>query len=354
MRALRRALKRFVAVAASWVLGGRGRALSGDPGSILVLRIDERVGNVLLTTPLLSALRARFPAARIDVLVAASKASIVADADPIRFEKRDLFVRPWRFLSLVWGLRKRYDVAIDASHWHHFSVSSALLLGWTGSPVRIAHARGEATRFATHVVDAPDGVERETRTKLRLLGPLVDGEAVVAPMRTALGAGGDARTRMDAWIAENLPDQRIVGLAPGARKADHRIDPAVFAALARHATDRGAAPLVLWGPGEEPIAERVAKEGGAILAPPTDLDELAALMRNAAAVVTNDTGPMHLSVACEAPTIALFLRANPDRWGHADPPHAVIACDELDADRIVERATAALDAALGLTPPPVE
>lgn len=440
-RAIRRRTKRGIASFFGRLLGGmsRGRPLEGDPKTILVLRIDERVGNVLLTTPLLAALRAAFPNARIDALLAASKRTLVEDTvKVIAFEKRDLFRRPWAFVAQMWSLRRRaYDVVIDASHWHHFSSTSALLLAWTAGKVRIIHERGDAAHFATHPIAPPQGVEPEIRTKLRLLAPLTT-TAPTPSMSTPLGRTGPAADRMTAWIAvnatppstasnpstaptsasapnpstaataaesaasthastpANAPRSRnapnpangplatsapnpssaatasesaasthasipanaprpsnapnpsnaralLVGLAPGARKPDHRVDPTVFARLGRHARRLGATPIVLWGPGEEPLARQVAEAGEALMAPPTDLEELAALMRQCAVVVTNDTGPMHLAVACGAPTIALFLRAEPGRWGHTEPPNFVLACDELDPDRIVDAAARALE-----------
>jgi heptosyltransferase-3 len=340
LRALRRAAKRFVARIAAWLLGGSRppRRLTGPPERILVLRIDERVGNVLLTSPLFAALRAAFPNARIDALVAASKVSLVENVvETIPFEKRDVFRRPLRFVRLMFALRRRaYDVVIDASHWHHFSATSAALLAWTGGGLRIAHDRGQADRFATNAIPPPAGVESEVATKIRLLAPLLNAPPC-PPMSTPLGREGPARAKMDAWL-EAAGSGPFVGLAPGARKPDHRVDPSVFARLGVAAREAGATPLVLWGPGELELAERVASGCDGIVAPDTNLDELAALMRRCAAVVTNDTGPMHLSVACGAATVALFLRADPNRWGHATPPHAVMACDGLDPDVIVARA----------------
>ena len=55
---------------------------------------------------------------------------------------------------------------------------------------------------------------------------------------------------------------------------------------------------------------------GAVRAPPTSLDQLAALMRGARVTVCNNTGPMHLAVAVGCPTLALFLHMEVERWGH--------------------------------------
>lgn len=353
MRAVRRGAKRFASAVLAFVLGlGRRRAVPESFRSILVIRIDPRVGNVLLTTPLIRALQDGFPEAEVRLLVAPSKAGIVSGLAPtIPFDKKALHRRPGAFLKGLLELRRaRYDVVIDASHWHTFSVTSAALLAWTGAPIRIAHARGAAQRFANRLVEAPSSAEWEIATKLRLLQPL--GLVANEPrMLTSLGLGG-AQERMQAWLqAQGRATTRWVGLAPGARKLDHRASPQLFAALGDQARALGYGVLVLWGPGEEALADRVAASCAAVRAPPTSLDELAALMRACDLVVANDTGPMHLCVACETQTLGLFQSADPVRWGHERLGHVVIPVGGDSADREQQEALTALRHALERGPP---
>ena len=321
----------------------------GQPQRILVLRVDDRVGNVLLTTPLLSHLTGGLPAARIDILVARSKRMIVAGiAEAIAFEKRDLFRAPWRFISTMRALRRaHYDVVIDASHWHAFSITSALILGWIGAPVRIAHDRGAADRFATVTVPPPEAVEPEVRTKLRLLEPLAIATRSLA-LHTDLGSSGPARDRMDAWFGQAFGDRPVLGLVPGARKLDHRTPEPVFAALGDEATACGAGVLVLWGPGEEALADRVAAAAQGLMAPATDVEALAALMRRCAAIATNDSGPMHLAVATGTPTIGLFTHADHGRWGHTYGPHRVVIAHGRSIDDVIADARAEVRARLAI------
>src|SRR5207302_5709651 len=99
---------------------------------VLVVRPDDRVGNALLTIPLVRALQQLLPAARIEILLPGPRASVaegLPGIEVVRFEKRDLFRRPWRFARELWRLR-RYDAAVDASHWHSFSLTAALLARW--------------------------------------------------------------------------------------------------------------------------------------------------------------------------------------------------------------------------------
>ena len=76
----------------------------------------------------------------------------------------------------------------------------------------------------------------------------------------------------------------------------------------------------------------------AVLAPPTDLSTLAALMAAARVVITCDTGPMHLAVAVGTPTCGLFVSTDPARYGYSEKPHCAV-----DArDGVGERTLAAL------------
>ena len=165
--------------------------------SVLVVRTDERLGKHLLTTPLLGALRASFPSARVGLLCAASRAAAVAGTglyDELwAFEKRDLFRRPWKFVALLLRLRRaRYQVALDAGHSHAFSFTSAALVRWSGAGVRLGHARPGAERFLTDAVAKDPAMGYDAAAKLELLRPLVEpvGSANFGPaMVTGLGRG---------------------------------------------------------------------------------------------------------------------------------------------------------------------
>jgi ADP-heptose:LPS heptosyltransferase len=131
-------------------------------------------------------------------------------------------------------------------------------------------------------------------------------------------------------------------LNPGGRLGERRIPASAFAAAGRALEGAGRRPIVTWGPGERGLAEEIAGAcPGAVLAPPTDLDELAALMSACGMTVCNNTGPMHLSVAVGAATLAFFLRIDVERWGHPFAPHRMVDLTPLAGDegRLAEVAT---------------
>jgi ADP-heptose:LPS heptosyltransferase len=308
----------------------------GAVRKVLVVRVDERVGNQLLTTPLLRALKLGLPGAELHLL-APRQGHLVASP---RVE-RDAFKAPARFMALVRALRReRFDLVVEAGHWTDFSLTASLLARAVAPGAVVGHARGDAPRFLSHPVPHDPANGSEVPAKLELLAPL-GLPARGLELETGLGAdlaGADA-----ALAAAGLAGRAFAVLNPGARLADRRWPPESYAAVARGLAARGLAVLVVWGPGEEPLARAIADGSGAALAPPTDLEQLAALMRRARLVVTNNSGPMHLAVAVGAPTVGVFFRGDSARWGHQLPSFAAA---EVRGDGEADRVLAACDRAL--------
>ncbi|HEY0370379.1 MAG TPA: glycosyltransferase family 9 protein [Thermoanaerobaculia bacterium] len=104
-------------------------------------------------------------------------------------------------------------------------------------------------------------------------------------------------------------------LLPGAGKPN-KIWPH-FAALAKHL---GSRALVVWGPGERELAEAT----GAPMAPPTNLRQLAYLLKNAEVVIGGDTGPLHLADALGTKVVGLYGPTDPRRNGpYSQPSHVI-------------------------------
>jgi ADP-heptose:LPS heptosyltransferase len=302
-----------------------------DPASIrsvLVVRTDRRLGNALLTIPLVRALQRALPQATVDLLLSETQVK-VADGLP------GLGVIPFHRGRLPLSLRRAYEVAIDAAHWHAFSTTSALLSRWVASRWVIGSERGPSLIYSRAVPPPPAGMP-EIEAKLLLARAL--GIEVAGPrLETALGRGPSPVS--GAYVAIN----------PGGRKADHRLPPEVFAVLCAALPVRS---VVFWGPGEEQLARSVVATaaGRAELAPATDLDQLASAFRAAALVVTNDTGPLHLAVACGAPVLGVFKDEAGLRWAHPGPRfEAVVA--PVRANDLVSKALRLLDSPSGAAEP---
>lgn len=291
---------------------------------VLLVRIDNRVGEALLTTPLLSTLKAQQPAPEVHVLVHQKVARVLAGhplADRVlAFDRRLLWLG-----ALAPGIRalrrEAYEVVVDCANWSAPSVTSALVSRLVAPrAVLVGPGVWPASRLRSLPVPARPDTRREVLQRLNLLSPLVQG----APLEHLSFRTPQVEERFRTWLEAELRTPCAV-VNPGGRLGWRRIPPEAFAAAARALLAAGRTPLVTWGPGEEALARAVVEAApGAQLAPPTNLDELAALMRAASLTICNNTGPMHLSVAVGAPTLALFLRMEVERWGHPYPPHRMV------------------------------
>ncbi|WP_373049475.1 glycosyltransferase family 9 protein [Vulgatibacter sp.] len=336
-----RVLGRALVVALARLVFGKPRGGPVGPiRKVLVVRTDERVGNVLLTIPLLRALKQGLPEAEIVFLHAASKAALVRGlpwADRFEpFARKQFFQKPWRLAAQLWRLRReRFDVAIEAGHYHAFSLTAALVCRAIGARVVIGHDRGDARAFFDHAVPQPAGMVQDVAVKLTLAAPL-GVAATDRQLETPLGADPGSRAEAAALVETmGLAGRRLLLVNPGARKLDRRWPPAAYAAAAARLAARfDLVPVVFWGPGEEGLAAEVVERlgGEACAAPPTDLRQLAALLRQGTLVLTNDTGPMHLAVAAGTPTVAIFLVGDHQRWGHELPHFAAVPVGQRPAD----------------------
>ena len=188
-----------------------------------------------------------------------------------------------------------------------------------GAPVRLGYASHQQKEgnflFTTHRI--PAGERRRSRIErnldlVRALGlpdaPLPDGGLAIP--ETAVTA---ARAIAAPSVGE--PPGAYAVIAPGvSRRQAYKKPPAgLLAAAARTLSRRNVPAWIVFGPGEEQDAERVAEASGgaARLAPPTDLPVLAALLRGARLFVGGDTGPLHLACAVGCPVLGLYGPTDP-------------------------------------------
>ena len=160
--------------------------------------------------------------------------------------------------------------------------------------------------------------------QLALLGPLG-----VAPAQATFWLPRDHAA--EAAIERALRDyglqagEAVVALNPGAGREAKRWPPPRFAELARRLrAHTGATVLILWGPAELDRAQAIARDSGALLAPPTDLPALLALLRRTRVMVAGDTGPLHLAAALDVACVGLYGPTDPARNGPYGGGHRVV------------------------------
>ena len=294
---------------------------AADATRIALVKLSS-LGDVVHALPVAATLRAARPGAHLAWIVERREAAvlrghpdldevIVADTRGWRRARRPAAVRA--ALADIAALRRRlrqarFEVALDLQA---LIKSGAVALA-SGAPLRVGFAarwgrEPLSALFSNRRVQPPPSARHVVEQYLALLTPLGIEERKV---EFRLPSTPAVETRMEAWLAAAglEPHRRLVVLNPGAGRAAKRWPLAHFTALARRlAHDADAHVLVTWGPGEEQAARTiVAGAPAAVLAPPTDLDALLALLRRASVMVAADTGPLHMAAALGIPCVGLY------------------------------------------------
>ncbi len=293
--------------------------------NIIVMR-PRYVGDVLLTVPVLHRLKEQFPEAHLCFLADPAVKSLI-DCCPyvdsvLVFDRKGVhksLAGRFRFMSEL--KQRKFDLAVILLR----SFSSALYAFLAGIPIRAGFDTERRGLLLTHRTPYNrDMYETDCfQSVVDTLG--IDGGGASLEWWPR----EDDRTSIDAWLKKNGCDdgRGILFINPGPSGSPKSYDSLKFARVADRAVEEhGAVVVITWGPGEKQMAETVLdnmKQTG-LLAPPTDLLQLAALLERGRVMVTTDTGPLHLAAAVGLSTVALFGPTNQAKWNPRSDRHEAI------------------------------
>ncbi len=299
---------------------------------ILLVRL-RLIGDVVFTTPMLRALRRRYPEAHLTYVVEPLAAPVLAGNPHLN----ELIVAPRaRGLrrvaddaALAWRLRReRFDIAIDL----HGGPRSSWLTLASGAPMRIGYRIAGRSWMYTHVVPrSPDLQPRHSVVNqwdlLAPLGAMTDETAACDPGRDAVEMADDpaAAARVDRRLADAgmTTAHRLVVVHVSAGNPFRRWPAESFAtavvALARR--DPARRFMIISGPSDAAAARMVAEQaaaqlgaaGSAVTHGAFDVGELRALAMRAAVYIGGDSGPLHIAATTPTPVVALFGPTLPER-----------------------------------------
>lgn len=137
---------------------------------------------------------------------------------------------------------------------------------------------------------------------------------------------GEALRERALCLSREVPGAGpLVVLSPAASSPTRACSLSTWTRVGRDLSEQlGARLLLLWGPGELPLARAIAEATGAQLAPPTDTLELAALIGACAAFVGTCSGPRHLAVSQRVPTLVIHGSTPVGAWTRPSPWHRAI------------------------------
>ena len=321
---------------------------------ILLIRPDH-LGDLVMTTPVLQALRSALPDAHITLLVGPWSRDVVVRHPAIDqlmtcpfpgFQRASQGVlEPYKLLFELADQLKRgeYDLAINLrpDFWW-----GAALIYLAGIPQRIGYALQPAIPFLTRTLPFPPA-EHATLSNLRLtsaalqsLGKQALSEPLVPehyPLRF------DTTSDESTWVAHRLqtagltPEAPIIVIHPGTGGPVKLWRNEAWASIADALTTTTLLPqpahIVLTGsPKERPLLEQIAwaMTSSPLLITDATVGQLAALLGRAQLVLGVDNGPLHLAITQDTPTIRMYGPTDSHIFGPWGSParHIVIASDQ--------------------------
>lgn len=314
-----------------------------DPRNLLVIHLGQ-LGDVVLGIPALDALRTAYPDARITALTGtpadqlvrlANVADDVVGVDRVALRDGPKGKSIGEILRLVRSMRARkFDTVVDI----HAFYETGLLAYATGAKVRVGPRRENRSLPGAYTATAPYDLDLHVSDRYLAVAAAAGAPPRVCEPRLEPTAGD--RATVSARLGNE--DSAIVGLNPGAGWENRRWPGERFVELGRRAIARGHRVAVFAGPEEPGLGVRLATEigEGAVAMEGLSLGELAAALARCRVVVSNDTGPSHISAAVGTPTVVLMpgnagpspfaVRGERHRLIHGETVFA-IALEDVDA-----------------------
>ena len=276
---------------------------------ILFIRLRS-MGDCLLLTAPIRALKAQFPAFRITILVEPPFIDCF-DANP---DVDEILSAPdkWSFAARL--LTRRFDAIVNL----HGGPTSLLYscLAWGN---RIGAEHYQAARLYQGVVPrpAPDAHTVEsTMALMRWLGLQSD-----EPPKLRYEFHPEEAARM----RQKLNDRPYAVMHPGSVLETKRWQARRYGELAGCLARRGLTMVLTAGPGEESWVSEAAREiEGAVIVLGLRIPELAELIRGARLYIGNDSGPVHLAAAVGTPVVAIWGSSDSRRWRPWNIDHRVV------------------------------
>jgi predicted lipopolysaccharide heptosyltransferase III len=305
--------------------------------NILLIQL-KRIGDLILTTPAIAALREKFPDAKLTLVISRECAALVpalVGVDQTLIMQRGLS-DAGKFFSV---LRQKFDYCIDFTR----NDRSASLAFLSRAQKRIVSYRVKRrTKIRRRAYN--EFVEHRMRDmhtidyNLSLLGPL---EIVDASPALHLNLPAEAREKAEALRQHAKIDNEFVVFHPGSARVEKFWEPDRWAEAIEHARTKWQVDCVLTG-GSSTLEQRHLARieaklpapidnapGGSIvdLSGKTDLLTLAAFIAQARLLVTVDSAPMHFAAATRTPQVILFGPTNPFHWQPRESPAVILQGD---------------------------
>lgn len=297
------------------------------PDRILLVQLAD-IGNLILTTPALAALREARPDAHLTLLTSAHAAPVLDDSlvdEVITFDKR-LYNSSWALLfpsnfAEIWKLRRgNYDTVV---FFHHFTLWLGTIKFWlialcTQAQTIIGLDNGKGWFLTEKITDKGFGSKHEAQYGLQLVNAL---GASIKPRRAQVGTSHDILP-----IPLHRGRRVVIHAGSGGYSVARRWYPERFAKIADALHEEFEAQILLvGGTGDDAdLVEKAMTAPAVNLSGRTSLPELADVIRSTDLYIGTDSGVMHVAAAVRVPVLAIFGPSNHKAWAPWSPGGQVV------------------------------
>lgn len=316
------------------------------PPRRILVSVPNWVGDVVMATAALAAIRRRFPSAKITLLQRRYVDPVLMDSniadEVIHWPQAERAPgMPRTTLELIGELRhQRFDLALLLTN----SFRSAMVAYLSRIPRRVGFARDGRSWLLT------DRLRPEKSNGRFIPVPALDYYNQLARSlgcedvndQLVLATSPADEAAIDERLGSDRADRPLIVLNPGANYGSAKCWPAEkYAALADKLTDRYDARVVAsLSPKEREIADRLASAARRpieiFVDPPLGLGPLKALVRRCRLLISNDTGPRHFAAAFGVPVVTIFGSSDP-AWTDTRYSRERIVMLKLDCQPCMER-----------------
>jgi lipopolysaccharide heptosyltransferase II len=297
---------------------------------VLLIRLRS-IGDTVLSTPSLFALRRFLPNAEIDILVEDWVAPVLEGhphADNVVVLERGGMISRARLARQIRSTG--YDVVYNL----HGGTTATFLTRATGARHRVGLKTYQYAQLHNHQAPSPLLLWGQQKThsveqQLALLG--WTGVPVTDRPRTQLAVTPEADAVVNQQLAEaGLEDRKIALIHPAAAFATKQWATENFARVAESLAERGFAPVAIAGPNEHAILESLIDQTSVrIVSLDLSLPEVVALAARSQIFVGNDSGIAHIANAVETPSVVIFGSSNVAHWRPWNKAAAEVVLEQM-------------------------
>jgi len=276
---------------------------------ILIIQVNW-LGDILFTTPTISAIRRTYPDAFIASLCAPRCIELLEsnpDIDElILFDEKSTHKSIFSKIKTINEVRsKRFDLVVS----FHRSMTRMLLAALSGIPKRIGYASKKRSWLLTDSVQSPTTEPHRVEYFLDIVRSIgIDAEDKNYKFCIPEDSTASALNILKR-VGVGQADQFFV-VNPGGNWPPKRWPPRLYGELCRELKERHNKKILITGAKKDKETAdeliRISNNSAVSICGETTLKELGAIMKRASVVIANDSGPMHIAVSQRTPTVALF------------------------------------------------